>query len=159
MGREIAPVLLRGVAAGVAASIVQAMIGKTEEKLLLPPRENSNIAPRLMARLAADLGQTLSVVERWTLGTGFHLGYGALWGMSYALVREHHSVHPVMGGTLLAGLIYAITFSSWGGAVQTRTERPPGERTRRMTFVTASVTLGFAIPTALLYERFRGEAP
>lgn len=156
MGREIAPVILRGAAAGVTVSLVQAVIGKAEEKLLLPPWENTNIAPRFMARLAADLGQTLSPVERWTLGTGFHLGYGAFWGASYALIRERYPVHPVVGGTLLGGLIYFITFPRWGGAVQTQTERPPEERTSRMTFVAASVTLGFGILTALLYERLRG---
>lgn len=148
-------VLLRGASAGIGACTIQAIIGKAEEKMLLPPWEDSNIAPRLMQRLAEHAGESLSPVTKWMLGTAFHLGYGAFWGALYAAGRERRPVNPLLGGSLLGGLIYGITFPRWGGAVQTRTERPPGRRTERMTFVAASVTLAFGLATALLYEGIR----
>lgn len=147
--------LLRGSAAGLGASVIQVMIGKAEEILLLPPGEDSNIAPRLMARLAEDVGEDLSDEEKWALGTAFHLGYAVFWGAAYAAARERYPVSPLVGGGLLGSLIYGITFTRWGGAVQTDTERPPEERSDEMTVVAASVALSFGITTAYFYEWLR----
>lgn len=147
--------LLAGVAAGLLASVIQVAIGKTEDLAFLPEWEDSNIAPRLVDRLARDLGEDLSPTAEWTLGTAFHLGYGAFWGASYAAARERTGVDPLVGGTALGALIWGITFPRWGGAVQTQTERPPEQRTWRMEVVLASVALGFGLSTSLLYERLR----
>jgi hypothetical protein len=145
-----------GAAAGVLASVVQAAIGKTEEKLMLPPWEDSNIAPRLVDRVLRHAGvDDPSLATEWILGTGYHVAYGAAWGAAYAAVRERHPVRPLVGGALLGGLIYGITFPSWGGAVQTDTERPPARRSRGMELVAVSVTLGFGWATAFAYEYLR----
>jgi hypothetical protein len=149
---------LRGAAAGVAGTLVQTMLGKAEERALLPPWEDSNIAPRFMNRLARDVGLTLPASAEWVLGTAFHLGYGVTWGALYAAARERLHPHPVAGGLALGALIYGITFPRWGGAVQTQTERPPEHRTRAMEFVAASVTLGYGLATALAYEKIRRTA-
>ncbi len=141
--------------AGLGASVIQVMIGKAEEILILPPGEDSNIAPRLMARLAEDVGEDLSEREKWALGTAFHLGYAIFWGGAYAAARERRPVSPLLGGGLLGALIYGITFTRWGGAVQTGTERPPEARSEQMTIVAASVALSFGITTAYFYERLR----
>lgn len=148
-------VVTRGAAAGVMAGVIQVTIGKAEDILLLPPWEDSNLAPRLVDRLGKMVGVSLPSSAEWALGTAFHFGYGAFWGASYAAVRERWPVHPAVGGTMMGGLIYGITFPRWGGAVQTGTERPPQVRTSRMTFVAASVTFGFGLATAYLYERIR----
>lgn len=155
MREDTAEEAILGAAAGVAASVVQAAIGKTEEKLMLPPWEDSNIAPRLVDRVLDRFGVDPSPATEWILGTGYHLGYGASWGAAYAAVRERHPVHPLLGGALLAGVIYGITFPRWGTAVRTETERPPRRRTRRMSFLVASVTLGFGVATAYTYEALR----
>lgn len=147
--------LVRGSAAGLGASVVQVMIGKAEEIVLLSPGEDSNIAPRLMARLAEDVGKDLSENETWALGTAFHLCYSAFWGAAYATARERYPVPPLVGGGLLGALIYGITFPRWGGAVQTDTERPPEARSDEMTVVAVSVALGFGITTAYFYEWLR----
>lgn len=147
---------LRGAAAGVMATIVQAAIGKTEELLVLPEDyEDSNIAPRLVDRMAGHFGYDPSLATEWALGTAFHLGYGATWGTLYAISRERYPVEPLLGGTALATLIYLITFPRWGGAVRTGTERPPRRRTRAMELVAVSVTLGFGVSTAVIYEQLR----
>jgi hypothetical protein len=140
----------------VIASVVQAAVGASESAVFLPESENANLAPRLMGRLAARAGGTLSPEERWTLGTAYHLGYGAGWGMLYAAARERRRIHPLVGGTLLGGLIYGITFPSWGGAIHLEAERAPGVRSRRMEVVLASVTLSFGLSTAYIYEGMRG---
>lgn len=147
--------LARGAAAGLAATLVQTAVGKAEELAFLPPGENSDFAPRLVHRLGQDVGVDVPESAKWTLGTLFHLGYGATWGAGYALVRERYPVHPVVGGALLGGIIYGITFPNFGAAVQTQTERPVGVRSRRMEVVLASVTLSFGLVAALAYERLR----
>jgi hypothetical protein len=142
------PTLLRGSTAGIVGSLVQAAVGASESALLLPEHEDANIAPRLMDRLARDLGEELPLAAEWVLGTLFHFGYGAAWGMLYALLDEELEVHPAVGGAAMGAVIYGITFPRWGGAVQTQVERPPEARTRRMTFVAASVALTFGLSTA-----------
>lgn len=154
-GGGMLPALLAGAAAGLVGSVVQAAIGKSEELAFLPEREDSNIAPRLMARVAEAVGEDLSTRAAWALGTVFHLGYGAGWGALYALARERRPVDPLIGGLALGGVIYAVTFPRWGGAVQTRTERSWKRRSREMEVVAASITLGFGLATAAVYERIR----
>lgn len=139
---------LRGAAAGMVGSLAQAGVGATESALILPEHEDANIAPRLMDRLARDLGEDLPLELEWLLGTLFHFGYGAGWGMLYALVEEELDIPPALGGVAMGSLIYALTFSRWGGAVQTQVERSPERRTNRMTFVAASVALTFGLTTA-----------
>jgi hypothetical protein len=148
---------VRGGLAGAAGSVVQAAVGKSEDIAILPPRENANIAPRLMDRLFGTRGISLTTAESWTLGTIFHLGYGAGWGKLYALVRERRPTHPLLGGTILGTTIYLITFPRWGGAVLSGIERPPERRSRRMGFVAASVALSFGLATALFYEAIRDD--
>lgn len=147
--------MIRGAAAGMIACTVQAAIGKSEEKLFhLAPGE-SDFAPRLMRRLSGQAGHTLSKEGQWVLGTAFHYGYGAFWGMSYAAVRER-GARPALAGVGLGALIYTITFPRWGGAVQTRTERPPEQRSTATEAMLLSVTLGFGLATAWAYEALRG---
>lgn len=152
--------LLRGAVAGLAASTVQVIIGKLEEKLLpLPPHEDADIAPRLVGKVAENAGIETTKATRWTLGTLFHFGYGALWGMGYAAtvekISEKRPVDPLLGGTLLGTLIYVITFPNWGGAVKTRTERPPEQRSPGFHLITWSVALTYGIATGLFYGRPR----
>jgi hypothetical protein len=82
----------------------------------------------------------------------FHLGYGAFWGAGYALAVRDRPVSPIIGGTLLGGLIYALAFPRWGAAVLTKTERPPERRTTKMNLVAWSVALTYGVVTSLLYN-------
>jgi hypothetical protein len=153
------PTVLRGSVAGIFGSIVQAAVGASESALILPEHEDANIAPRLMDRLARDLGEELPLEAEWLLGTIFHLGYGAAWGILYSLADEQLDLHPAAGGAALGALIYAITFPDWGGAVQTQVERPPEARTARMTVVAASVTLAFGLATAYASQALKVRLP
>ena len=155
--RSTPSTLLRGAAAGVAASVVQAAIGKAEDLAFLPPHESADIAPRLVDRLAKKAGLEPERSTEWVLGTVFHVGYGAAWGMAYGLAQERLRLEPAVGGLLLGGLIYGITFPTWGGAVQTDTERPPEARTKRMEAVAVSVAFGFGLATALIYGELARE--
>lgn len=147
--------ILRGATAGLMGTIVQTTIGATESALILPEHEDANIAPRLMDRIARRFGEDLPLELEWLLGTAFHFGYGATWGALYALLEEQVEMHPAAGGAALGALIYGITFPRWGGAVQTDVERPPEVRTRRMTFVAASVALSFGLATAYASHTLR----
>lgn len=147
--------LLLGAVSGLVATLVQTAIGKVEEKAFLPPWEDSNIAPRLVDRVLKRLDIDPSLATEWVLGTAYHLSYGASWGVGYAAVRERRPVHPLVGGALLGGVIYGVTFTRWGGAVQMDVERHPRRRTPAMELVAASVTLGFGLSTAFAYEYLR----
>lgn len=147
--------LARGATAGLIASVVQAAVGAAESALILPEHEDANVAPRLMDRLARDLGKEMPLEAEWALGTLFHLGYGAVWGALYALADDRIDIPPLAGGLALGGVIYGITFPDWGGAVQTQVERPQEVRTRRMSLVIASITLGFGLATAYANEALK----
>jgi hypothetical protein len=151
--------VLEGAAAGVAASIVQAFVGKAEELLLLPPGEDADIAPRLVDRVAQRFGARLPPAVKWGLGTAFHLGYGALWGGFYGLVQRRHPLPALLAGAGLGLLIYGITFPRWGAAVKTGAERPPSERSTRMTVVAASVALTYGLMVAVFFERLASRQP
>lgn len=151
----VLPAIVAGAAAGVLAGTIQAVIGKSEEIAILPQHEDSNFAPRLVDRMATMIGQDPSEVTEWVLGTAFHFGYAATWGALYALAQERYPTNPWVGGAALGGLIYLITFPSWGGAVQSGTERQPESRSWAMEVVAASVAMGFGLSTSLIYERMR----
>ncbi|HEX7120243.1 MAG TPA: hypothetical protein VF212_15720 [Longimicrobiales bacterium] len=150
---------LRGAGAGFLAAFPQAALGELEERLFLPPGEDADIAPRTVHRLSLLLtGHRLSSPAKWVLGTAYHFGYGAAWGIMYAHARERVRFGPVLGGLLLGAVIYGITYPRWGMGVLIGAERPPGERSRRMTAVAWSVAVGFGIATAAIYERLRRPA-
>jgi hypothetical protein len=151
--------VLRGAGAGFLGTLPQTAIGKIEDRLFLPPEENADIAPRLVHRVAERVGVDLPNPAKWVLGTIYHVGYGGVLGAAYALVRERRPTHPLLGGLLLGGFIYGITFTRWGAGTRLGAERPPGVRTRRMTVVDWSVALTFGIATALIYERMRDAEP
>lgn len=144
--------LTRGAVAGAAASVPQAVVGKVEELILLPPSEDSNIAPRLIDRLGRMIGEHPSPTQKWLLGSLYHVGYGAGWGAMYGLAADRFRPPPMAGGALLGALIYGITFPRWGAAVLTGTERPPESRSSRMTVVAWSVALTFGVATGVLYD-------
>jgi hypothetical protein len=112
--------LLKGSVAGTLASLVPAAVGKTEGILVLPDGESADRAPRVMARLAAMRGATLSPRERWAQGTVFHLGYDAGWGKLYALGRERVPVHPAIGGLLLGSGTYGDALLRHGDGISLR---------------------------------------
>lgn len=149
------PSLVAGAAAGMIASSIQAAVGKTGEQALLPPREDMDLAPVLVGRVAEYANVDVSDATRWILGTGFHYGYGAFWGAAYAAVHHRTRVPPVVGGLALGGLIHAITFPRWGGAVRTHTVPAPRKRTLRMELVLASVTCTFGLTVSFAYEWLR----
>src|SRR5690606_18282387 len=151
--------VLQGAAAGVAASVVQACVGKAEELLLLPPGEDADIAPRLVDRMAQRFGARLPAAVKWGLGTAFHLGYGALWGGLYGLGQRRRPLPMPLAGAGLGLVIYAITFPRWGAAVRTGVERPPAVRSARMTLVAASVALTYGVMVAVFFDRLSSPEP
>ena len=155
MNRSSARSLLRGVAAGMAGAAVQSVAGKAAGVLLLPDDRDSYLAPRLIDRLGKMVGIAPTELEEWTLGTAFHFGYGGFWGAAYAAARERTRVGPLLGGALLGGLIYGITFPRWGGAVQTGTVRAPQHRSDGMDAFGVAAALSFGIGTAFAYEVMR----
>lgn len=148
-------VLARGALAGAVGAAVQALVGKLEERAFLPHDGDADLAPRLAERLAERAGYDLSEAGKWVLGTGFHYGYGAAWGMTYAAADRRLPLHPVIGGSLLGGFIYAITFPRWGGAVQLDVVEEPRRREPAMTAFGWSAALAFGLTTSLANAAMR----
>lgn len=142
-----------GAAAGLAASVVQVVVGKAEDWLFLPHGETADIAPRLVDRLSQRLHIRAPGPAKWALGTAFHLGYGALWGGLYGAAQRRLRLPPLLAGAALGLLIYGITFPRWGAAVRFGVERPPAARSRRMTAVAVSVAMTYGLAVGAFYRR------
>jgi hypothetical protein len=151
-----------GVAAGLVAGIPQVVVTQVETGLLGLPREQADIGPRFVRRVTQHLaGTTPSSPTEWFFATLFHFGYAAQWGALYALFQEWRPTPPLVGGSMLAGLIYTLAFSHLGAATQTGTERHPARRRLRESLLHWTAALSFSLTTAYVYEwlRQRREAP
>jgi len=145
-----AQVAARGAVAGIMGSIVQAGMGLALDKLLLPPRQHNNIAPRLIKRLAQWTGRQGNAPRDWALGTLFHLGYGAGWGALFGLGRHATEAPPLVTGGIGGALVYSAAFSSKGVGSLTMTEPPPSLRGWRKQVSLVAVSSAFALVTASL---------
>jgi hypothetical protein len=145
--------LKRGVEAGLMASVPQVLLAKAEERLLMPRGDDADLGPRFIDRLAEMAGVRLDEDMRWLAASAFHFSYAVFWGLAYGLAHRRWRPHPLVGGTALGALIYAITFPHWGGAVLTGTEHPPQHRSWQKELVLATAAMTFGFGTALLYGR------
>jgi hypothetical protein len=143
----------RGVEAGLIASVPQVLLAKAEERTLLRRGEDADIGPRFIERLARLAGVRLREDTRWLAASAFHFGYATFWGTLYALAHRRWRPHPLIGGAVLGGVIYAATFPHWGGAVVTGSEPPPHRRSWRLEVVLATAAMSFGLVTALVYGR------
>jgi hypothetical protein len=143
----------RGAVAGILGGGVQAGVGLALDKLLLPPKQHNNIAPRLIKRLAQWTGRGGDASRDWTLGTLFHLGYGAGWGALLGLARQLTGAGPLSLGGIGGALIYLAAFSSGGFGTLTATEPPPRARGWRKQASLVAVSSTFALSTAWLNDR------
>lgn len=159
MDQRTKEALQRGALAGLAGGVPQVLLTKIEEKLFLDGGEDADLGPRLIQRMAERMGKPLPEDVKWLAATAFHFAYAAAWGTLYAAASRRRPLHPLVGGLALGGLIYAITFPRWGGAVRTRTEPPPGARSARKEVVLATATFAFGLGTALAYGRGPGRPP
>ena len=108
-----------------------------------------------MRRVPPRPRTSLPAATPWLFATLFHFGYAAQWGALYAMLHEQRPTPPLVGGPLLAALIYALAFSPWGAATQTGTERPAERRSNRETLLHWTAALSFAMTTAYAYRWLR----
>jgi hypothetical protein len=151
--------LARGAAAGLVAGIPQVLATQAEARLLGLPGDRADIGPRFVERVANHLDTSAPEAARWTLAAAFHFGYSVWWGALYALLEEWRPAQPHVGGPLLGALIYAVAFSPWGAATQTRTEGPVETRQARETLLHWTAALSFSLITAYLYARLDPRRP
>jgi hypothetical protein len=144
--------LVHGLAAGLLAGSPQVLVTQAEARLLGLPRQRGDIGPRFVQRLAQRVGESPSPLFRWTLVAAFHFGYAAQWGILYGLLQERQPMRPLVGGPQLAALIYLLTFSPWGAATRSGTERPPERRPERESLLHWTAALTFSLVTAYAYR-------
>jgi hypothetical protein len=146
----------KGVLAGLIAGVPQVALSQIMTGPLGLPREQADIGPRFVRRLTQRFaGTTPSSPTQWIVATLFHFGYAAQWGAVYALSQQWRRTSPLVGAPMLAALIYALAFSSWGAATQTGTERHPRRRSLRETLMLWTAALSFSLATAYAYEWLR----
>ena len=143
----------RGIEAGLLASVPQVLLPKIEERLLLGRGENADIGPRFVERLARMSGTSVREDTKWIAASAFHFGYATFWGVLYALAWRRWRPNPMLGGSVLSAVIYALAFPHWGGAVLTKTEPPPQRRPWRRELILATAAGTFGLLTAVLYGR------
>lgn len=151
MKAETLAALRRGIGAALIASTPQVLGTHLAERLLHLPRGSANLGPRLIRRLGRMTGHSFSEEGEWLGSASFHFGYSAAWGALYGLAHRRLPVHPVLGGLLLSGTIYTLTFPRWGFATMTRTEPHPRSRSWRRKLLLSGPPFIFGLGTALLY--------
>jgi hypothetical protein len=146
----------KGTLAGLIAGVPQVVLTQIMTGPLGLSREQGDIGPRFVRRLTQRFaGTTPSSPTQWIVATLFHFGYAAQWGAVYALSQQWRRTSPLVGGPMLAALIYALAFSPWGAATQTGTERHPRRRSLRETLMHWTAALSFSLTTAYAYEWLR----
>ena len=151
--RSFRETLTWGAAAGLVGATIQVAVGWLLDRLLLPPGQHNNIAPRLVKRLAQKRGETADPVRDWTLGTLFHFGYGVSWGCLYALARRWSSLPGLLLGGAMGLVIYLLAFSRVGAGTHSDTEPHPRHRTWRKQACLVAVAWTFGFNTAAAYDR------
>lgn len=139
-----------GVPQVLAAQAVGAIVGN---------RDQADIGPRFVQRIAQKFGGSLSGPARWSLAALFHFAYAAGWGAAYAPTVGAiglRRVPPPVGGGLLAGLIYVAAFSRVGAGTVTRSERPPERRRPYEWAIQLTAALTFALTLASSYRWLSG---
>ena len=142
-----------GALVGVIGSVIQVIVGLLLDRLVLPPRQHNNIAPRLIKRLFQQRGRPARPVRDWTLGTLFHVGYGIGWGCAFGLAQRWSGIpSPLLGGAMSI-LLYLLAFSGIGAGTRTGTEQHPRHRDWRKQLSLIAVASTFAMSTAASYDR------
>ena len=141
-----------GAVAGVIAGVIQVLVGLLLDRILLPPREHNNIAPRFVKRLFQLQGRGSRPVRDWTLGTLFHFGYGVGWGAAFGLARRWSGIPSPLLGVGTGFLIYLLAFSGVGVGTKTRTEPYPRRRHWPKQLSLIAVAWTFALTTAAIYD-------
>jgi hypothetical protein len=145
------------VIAGLVAGVPQVVVTQVETSLLGLPREQADIGPRFVRRVTQRLaGTTPSSPTEWLFATLFHFGYAAQWGALFAAFQEWRPTPPLVGGSMLAGLIYTLAFSPWGVATHTGSEQPPERRSTRLTLLHLTAALSFSFALAYAYDWLAG---
>jgi hypothetical protein len=142
-----------GALAGLGGSVIQVLVGLLLDKLVLPPRQHNNIAPRFVKRLFQRQGRPAHPARDWTLGTLFHLGYGVGWGVAFGLTRRWTGLPSLLLGGTTGLAIYLLAFSGPGVGTHTGTERHPRHRSWRKQLSLVAVAWTFSLTTALVYDR------
>jgi len=144
--------LVHGLVAGLVAGIPQVLVTQAEGRLLRLPGRRADIGPRFVQRVAQHLGQPLSPPLHWALAAVFHFGYAAQWGSLYGLAQQRRPVGPLVGGPLLATLLYVLAFSPWGAATRAGAERAPARRPERESLLHWTAALTYGLVTAYTYR-------
>lgn len=142
-----------GAVAGLVGATVQVLVGLLLDRLLLPPGQHNNIAPRLIKRLAQKQGLPANPVRDWVFGTLFHFGYGVAWGYIYALARRWSAVPGLLLGGGMGLVIYLLAFSRVGAGTRSQTESDPRHRQWQKQLSLVGVAWTFALSTAVVYDR------
>ncbi|HEV2121424.1 MAG TPA: hypothetical protein VGW38_01450 [Chloroflexota bacterium] len=143
----------RGVPAGLIGATFQVVAGWLLAKVLLPEGQDNNIAPRLVQRTLATLGRPEQPVRDWLLGSLFHFGYGAGWGIALARGRTLARLPGVLVAFPISLMIYLVAFSRVGAGTILQVEEHPTQRPMGKKGALLGVVVAYTLSTGLLLDR------
>jgi hypothetical protein len=143
----------RGALAGLLGATFQVVVGWLMARLLLPRNQDLNVAPRLVHRTLETLGQPASPARDWLLGSFFHFGYGAGWGVALARGRTLAHLPGVLVAFPMSVVIYTLAFSRVGAGTIMHVEEDPPLRPLGKQGSLLGVVMAFTLSTGLLLDR------
>lgn len=144
---------LKGAVAGMVGGAAMMMAMKVEQKALLPEGRTMEPPPKkLVETLAGKADVGLEDGQARMAGMGVHMGYSAMWGALFGIVQNR--VHPpsAMHGLLLAGLVYAANFPSFGLLPRLGVLPPPSQQPLREAAIPAGAHVVYGLATAAVFE-------
>lgn len=157
-GRALARFNKRKVARlGIAAGLwgVAGMAGTitTLRRSLVPPGEEIVTHPeRVVERVREVLGyeDEIDTITRRRLADILHFGFGATWGMVYALATRRRAIDPLKGGATTGAVLWLTAFWGYMPALGVQ----PGAWTweKREYLLTGSAHLAYGMTMATVLE-------
>ena len=140
--------LTRGAAAGAVATAAMSALMLAAGRAGLVPRQPPEAIVRRVGALSGGeprgrLADALAAVA--------HLGFGAATGAAYALLPR--SARPVLRGTAVGELVYAVSYAGWVPALGALPAADRDHRPRQVTMAAAHVVYGAVL--GALDDRWR----
>lgn len=148
-----------GIAAGLWGVAGMAGAITTLRRALVPPDEDITTHPEMVVeRLKRAIGfeGDLDPMTRRRLADVLHFGFGATWGMVYAVTTRGRHVDPLVGGAAAGSLLWLTAFWGYMPALGVQPGAWTWDKREHLLTGTAHVVYGMTMATILQSLESRG---
>jgi len=146
---------LRGAVAGTIGSAIMLAVMELENRILPAHREVKPPPRRVVERAAEAAEVPVREPAGTVLTVGLHLGYGALLGAGYGLLRRRARRSAAVDGLLYGALVWAANFPHGGVMPRLGAAPPAGRQPTRENLFTLTTHSVYGLATAAAYEALR----